>query len=120
MVDNPWLTGAALTILHHHERFDGRGYPDQLLGSSIPRNARIFAVVDVFDALTSLRPYKQPWPFDKAILQIERDIGNHFDNEIAAIFISIAAPLYQELNQASKADLNCRLVQILTKYFKMA
>ncbi|MCH2220675.1 MAG: HD-GYP domain-containing protein, partial [Dechloromonas sp.] len=56
---NPWLTGAEQTIRHHHERFDGSGYPDGLSGTRIPLAARIFAVADVFDALTSVRPYKK-------------------------------------------------------------
>lgn len=56
---NPWLTGAEQTIRYHHERFDGSGYPDGLSGTRIPLAARIFAVADVFDALTSVRPYKK-------------------------------------------------------------
>lgn len=59
VADNRWLEGAAPTIRHHHEHFDGAGYPDRLRGDAIPRVARIFAVVDVFDALTSERPYKK-------------------------------------------------------------
>ena len=77
VADNPWLEGAALTIRHHHERFDGTGYPDRLRGNSIPRIARIFAVVDVFDALTSERPYKKPMALAEALTIIENDSDRH-------------------------------------------
>ena len=71
VADNEWLTGAALTIRHHHERFDGSGYPDGLRGDAIPRAARVFAVVDVFDALTSARVYREPMTLALALGAIE-------------------------------------------------
>ena len=58
---------APLVIRSHHERYDGQGYPDGLPGESIPLYARIFSLADVYDALTSARPYKEAWPPDKAI-----------------------------------------------------
>lgn len=66
------LAGAAQTIRHYHERFDGTGYPDGLRGDAIPRFARVFAVVDVFDALTSERPYKKPMALAEALSVIEK------------------------------------------------
>ena len=66
-------------VRYHHERFDGRGYPDGLVGSDIPLEARIVAVADVFDALTSARPYKEAWSFERAFGYLEEQAGHHFD-----------------------------------------
>jgi HD-GYP domain-containing protein (c-di-GMP phosphodiesterase class II) len=63
----------------HHERWDGDGYPRQLAGEAIPLSARIVAVADVFDALTSRRPYKEAWPVERALQAIRADSGRHFD-----------------------------------------
>ena len=70
--------------LAHHERWDGTGYPNQTAGSDIPLSARIVAVADVFDALTSKRPYKQAWPVERALAAIDADAGKHFDPAIVA------------------------------------
>jgi len=70
----------------HHEKFDGSGYPNQLQGEQIPLSARIVAVADVFDALTSKRPYKEAWPVEKAIEQLNREAGKHFDPEMVSAF----------------------------------
>ncbi|MGL5130001.1 MAG: HD domain-containing phosphohydrolase [Aeromonas popoffii] len=66
-------------IASHHERFDGTGYPQGLAGEAIPLEARIVMVADVFDALTSERPYKQPWPFETAFAYLEAHAGSQFD-----------------------------------------
>lgn len=68
----------------HHEKFDGSGYPSQVKGKDIPLSARIVAAADVFDALTSKRPYKEAWPIDKAMEYIESQAGKHFDPDIIA------------------------------------
>jgi response regulator RpfG family c-di-GMP phosphodiesterase/HAMP domain-containing protein len=70
----------------HHEKFDGSGYPKQLRGEAIPLPARIVAVADVFDALTSKRPYKEAWPVDKALDMIRSEADKHFDPEVVAAF----------------------------------
>lgn len=70
----------------HHEKFDGSGYPLGLAGEAIPLAARIVAVADVFDALTSKRPYKEAWPVDQALATLRRDAGKHFDPEVVAAF----------------------------------
>lgn len=66
----------------HHEKFDGSGYPNGHAGEKIPLSARIVAVADVFDALTSKRPYKEAWPLDKTMKVMKEDSGKHFDPEI--------------------------------------
>ena len=68
----------------HHEKFDGSGYPNQLRQTEIPLSARIVAVADVFDALTSKRPYKDAWPIEKALNLLEEESGKHFDPEVIA------------------------------------
>ena len=70
----------------HHEKYDGSGYPKGLKGDAIPLSARIIAVSDVFDALTSKRPYKDAWPVDKALETIKNDTGSHFDPEVVKAF----------------------------------
>jgi putative nucleotidyltransferase with HDIG domain len=73
----------------HHERWDGSGYPRQLKGEQIPLAARIFAVVDVFDALTSDRPYRPAWPREKALEHIRRQAGRHFDPRVVEVFLRL-------------------------------
>jgi HD-GYP domain-containing protein (c-di-GMP phosphodiesterase class II) len=70
----------------HHERWDGKGYPQGLEGNSIPLSARIFAVVDVWDALTSNRPYRNAWPEHQALEYISRETGRHFDPGVVNAF----------------------------------
>jgi hemerythrin-like metal-binding protein len=69
----------------HHEKWDGKGYPRGLSGKQIPLVARIFAVVDVWDALTSDRPYRDAWPEEKVLSHIHSQAGTHFDPQVAAI-----------------------------------
>lgn len=80
---------AALEIPYsHHERWDGKGYPQGLIGKNIPLSARIFAVVDVWDALTSNRPYRFAWSEGQALEYISRESGRHFDPEVVTAFLS--------------------------------
>lgn len=72
-------------VRSHHERWDGAGYPDGLHGENIPAAARIFAIADVLDAMTSIRPYRRPVPFDQAVAEIIRNGGTHFDPQLAAL-----------------------------------
>ena len=80
--DNPFFAIAREIAGSHHEKFDGSGYPNGLKGNEIPLSARIVAVADVFDALTSRRPYKEPWPLEKAVATIQSQAGLHFDPEV--------------------------------------
>lgn len=75
----------------HHEKWDGRGYPRGLKGEQIPLAARIFAVVDVFDALTSDRPYRKAWTRQKALDYIRKEAGRHFDPRVVEVFMRVVA-----------------------------
>ena len=116
---NPWLAGAEKTIRHHHERFDGKGYPDGLSGEAIPIAARIFALVDVFDALTSVRPYKQALSLEETLSIMEREAGQHFDPMIYAVFRQIAPVLYEQGQSRDHAQWSQELKVMLEQYFKM-
>jgi PAS domain S-box-containing protein/putative nucleotidyltransferase with HDIG domain len=72
--------------LHHHERWDGHGYPNRLVGDAVPLCARIVAVADVFDALTHTRPYKHAWPVADALAEIHRNRGSQFDPAVVDAF----------------------------------
>src|SRR5690606_9716812 len=73
--------------LSHHERWDGSGYPDGLRGEEIPMHARIVAIADVYDAVTTPRHYRSPWSPEVAIREITRAAGTHFDPAVASVFV---------------------------------
>src|SRR5258706_667538 len=73
----------------HHEKWDGRGYPGWLRGEEIPLAARLFAVVDVWDALRSDRPYRPGWTEDKVLEHIQEESGKHFDPQVVAGFLAM-------------------------------
>jgi len=75
--------------LHHHERYDGGGYPTRIAGQAIPLAARIVGLVDVFDALTSARPYKKAWPLQEATRYISDQSGKHFDPLVVEAFLKV-------------------------------
>ncbi len=84
---SPVIQLAASIALTHHERFDGEGYPGALRGNAIPLEGRIVAVADVFDALTSSRPYKRAWSLDEARQHLDRGRGSHFDPHCIDAFL---------------------------------
>jgi HD-GYP domain-containing protein (c-di-GMP phosphodiesterase class II) len=75
-------------IRNHHEHFDGSGYPDGLMGETIPLEARIIAVSDAFDAMASLRPHRKAIPIDEVIEEIGKGKGRQFDPQILEIFLN--------------------------------
>jgi putative two-component system response regulator len=80
------LKKAHLIALTHHEKWDGSGYPLGTKGKNIPIEGRIAAICDVFDALTSVRPYKKAWTINEAVAELENSSGTHFDPELVNIF----------------------------------
>jgi putative nucleotidyltransferase with HDIG domain len=86
----PTLARSALLVIrHHHERWDGSGYPDGLAGEGIPLLARIFAVCDVYDALTNKRPYKPAWTHEQAVAELVTQAGHQFDPRLVATFVNL-------------------------------
>jgi ribonuclease P protein subunit RPR2 len=84
-----FLGEAKLVVRHHHERWDGTGYPDGLQGEAIPLAARVFAVADVLDALTTVRPYRQPSKTDEGRRMIRAAASSHFDPSVVDAFMEI-------------------------------
>lgn len=113
----PWLEGAAQVIRHHHERYDGTGYPDGLAGDEIPISARVFAVADVFDALTSIRPYKGAISLVEAMAIVEKEAGRHFDLEVVIAFKRVVGPMYEHVAQASEAELQRAMHPLFLRCF---
>lgn len=101
-VDDKEFVRVATNVAHyHHEKYDGNGYPDHLRGEQIPFEARIMALVDVFDALVSQRYYKEPMSYDEAFKIIHDEKGSHFDPHLSNIFISMKddiISLYESFN----------------------
>lgn len=85
---HPLLETARIVALTHHEKWDGNGYPRGLSGEQIPLTGRIVAIADVFDALTSERPYKKAWPVEEAVVFLQQQAGSHFDPRLVDLFIN--------------------------------
>lgn len=114
-----WLEGAHAVVAHHHEKWDGGGYPHRLAGEAIPLAARIFAVADVFDALTSKRPYKAPFPFAQAMSILERDTGSHFDPAVMAAFRPMAEDIHTRLSGSSEDEARTLLEERIRAHFNV-
>jgi len=112
-----WLSGACDVAHFHHEKYDGSGYPDGLKGEEIPLNARIFAIADVFDALTSKRPYKESWAVHDAIAALERDSGSHFDPRLLSVFVTIAPVLYHEVTGMEEHRMIAMVQHCISRHF---
>ena len=112
-----WLEDAVDIVLYHHERWDGKGYPDGLAGKNIPLAARIFTVADVFDALTSSRPYKNPVSYSETMVEMSRDCGSRFDPILFKAFTELSEPLYNQLLTCSHNALEEILLKIINQYF---
>ena len=83
------LEMAKAIALNHHEKWDGSGYPKGVAGEKIPIESRIVAIADVFDALTTARPYKEAWPVEKALDLLKNEAGKHFDPKLVKVFLEI-------------------------------
>jgi HD-GYP domain-containing protein (c-di-GMP phosphodiesterase class II) len=89
------LAKEARIIRHHHERYDGKGYPDRLAGSDIPMCSRIIAVCDAFDAMITDRPYRKAMGADEVVAEIARCSGSQFDPEIVKTFVDLVRDGYE-------------------------
>jgi len=97
----PFLRGAVPIVYHHHERWDGTGYPLGLKGENIPLGARIFAVADAFDAMTFDRPYSRAIPLEDARREIQRSAGTHFDPRVVETFLGLPLEVFETIRRQS-------------------
>jgi response regulator RpfG family c-di-GMP phosphodiesterase len=97
----PFLRPAVPIVYHHHERWDGTGYPQGLKGEAIPLGARVFAVADAFDAMTFDRPYSRAIEFEAARAEIQRSAGTHFDPAVVKSFMGVPLGTLEEIRRRS-------------------
>ncbi|MEE8412210.1 MAG: HD domain-containing phosphohydrolase [Acidobacteriota bacterium] len=107
-----FLEPALDIVLSHQERFDGSGYPRGLKGEEIPRGARVFAVVDTFDAMTSDRPYRKALSIDDACNEIKEWSGRQFDPAVAEAFLSLPADSWREVRERVHREVTALAVQV--------
>jgi HD-GYP domain-containing protein (c-di-GMP phosphodiesterase class II) len=112
-----WLVDAQAVVGAHHEKYDGSGYPQGVTGESIPIEARIFAIADVFDALTSRRPYKEPLTFEETMEILEAGRGSHFDPRLLDHFYDVARDLYERYCGRDDDKLRAELRAVVDQYF---
>ncbi|QDF28906.1 HD-GYP domain-containing protein [Halarcobacter anaerophilus] len=115
--NNAWLEDSKDVILYHHERYNGSGYPRGAKKEEIPMVARVFSIIDVFDALTSKRPYKEAFSYNDSIEILKKYSGTYFEPEILKEFLEISSDLYNEVNIQSSEELKKELSKIIKKYF---
>ncbi len=112
-----WIKEAADIVEYHHEKYDGSGYGNGLKGDQIPDITRIFSIADVFDALTSRRPYKEAFSFKKTMEIIRSGKGNHFDPVYVDAFETIAFSMFETYATREDDKLKTELAPLIKKYF---
>jgi HD-GYP domain-containing protein (c-di-GMP phosphodiesterase class II) len=120
VAQSSWLQGARDIVEFHHEKFDGSGYLKKLADGAIPLGARVFAIIDVFDALTSRRPYKEALPFDEAMAILERGRGTHFDPVFLEVFRGIAAEIHGRITGLDDSALRQSVRSQVAEHFRLA
>ncbi|OGB46390.1 MAG: metal-dependent phosphohydrolase [Burkholderiales bacterium RIFCSPLOWO2_12_FULL_65_40] len=112
-----WLDGARDVVACHHEKWDGSGYPRALAGEAIPLAARIFAVADVFDALSSRRPYKEPLPPEEVLRILQEGRGSHFDPVVLDVFVPMAERLRRQLDGLDENAVKALMETMVLRHF---
>jgi response regulator RpfG family c-di-GMP phosphodiesterase len=112
-----WLEGGKDVVAGHHEKWDGSGYPRQLSGDDIPLAARIFAIADVFDALCSKRPYKEPFPVELAMEIMHQSSGSHFDPSLIQEFSRLSKTIHATAMNASEEEARALMETMVRKHF---
>jgi len=113
-----WLRDATAVVGHHHEKWDGSGYGSGLRGEAIPLVARIFAVADVFDALTSRRPYKAPLSVDEALAILEKGRGTHFDPRVLDLFAPLAREIHARIGGDDGERPRAEVSSLMERHFR--
>ncbi|QDX81016.1 metal-dependent phosphohydrolase [Denitratisoma sp. DHT3] len=114
-----WLDGAREVVAAHHEKWDGGGYPRGLAGKDIPLAARVFAIADVFDALSSQRPYKAPLPFEETMAILVRGRGSHFDPDLLDLFVRLAPSIRARIASVNEDEARALMEQLVRKHFEL-
>ena len=117
--DIKWYEKSIDIVLYHHEKYNGTGYPKGLKGDDIPCLARIFTIIDVFDALARKRPYKEAFEFNQIISIMKEDIGKHFDPYIMKYFLPLAEEFYNIINDLTEDELKSKLELTRIEIFGM-
>ena len=112
-----WIKDGMDIVGCHHEKYDGSGYVRGLAGDQIPATARIFAIADVFDALTAQRPYKEPFSYEKTMGILKSGRGSHFDPNFVDVFETMSRSVYDRYAGREDDDLKKELDVIIKKYF---
>jgi len=115
--ENLWLQDAKEVILYHHEKYTMDGYPNNIKGTDIPRIARLFTIVDVFDALTSKRPYKEAFDHETAVRILKEGSGIHFDPGLLETFLSLSKRFYEISRQEDLREIKDELDELIEHYF---
>ncbi|MBF0167393.1 MAG: HD-GYP domain-containing protein [Alphaproteobacteria bacterium] len=115
-----WLAEASKIVESHHEKFDGSGYPWGLTGENIALGARIFAIADVFDALTSERPYKQAFGLEETLAIMQEGAGSHFDPALLAAFTKLAPKLHTDFAGREDSSVEDAARLLTLPYFEVA
>ena len=114
-----WLEGGREVVAGHHEKWDGSGYPRGLAGENIPLVARIFAIVDVFDALCARRPYKPSRDLPAVLEVMTEGAGRHFDPHLLKAFVGLAPRFHQAIIKADETQARALLDQMVRKHFDL-
>jgi HD-GYP domain-containing protein (c-di-GMP phosphodiesterase class II) len=112
-----WLTDAQTVVGGHHEKYDGNGYSRGTAGEAIPVEARVFAIADMFDALTSRRPYKEPLPLAETMKILAAGRGSHFDPRLLDLFGALAPALYERYSGRDDDGLRAELRAVVNRFF---
>ena len=115
--DIGFLRLGEVIALTHHEKWDGSGYPLGLRGEQIPLAARIFAVADVFDALSSRRPYKEPFPPEQVMRILQEGRGQHFDPQVLDVFTHLAPALRAQLEGLDEESVKRLMSDMVHRHF---
>jgi len=113
----PWFKEAEEVIMYHHEKYDGTGYPHKLKAKEIPLVARIFSIIDVFDALLNDRPYKKAFSLEKTLSILEGSSSTHFDPELLEKFLLNAPKYSQDIANKTEKELQSMLEMKRKKIF---
>ncbi len=112
-----WLEGGKDVVANHHEKWDGSGYPRQLSGAAIPQAARIFAIADVFDALCSRRPFKEPFPVELVMEILHQSSGTHFDPHLVLEFTRLSKSIHATIMNATEDEARALMETMVRKHF---